>query len=202
MKLIERMLVGPMMRHQASKRMFCSGCEEVLDSGKAVSLDLYKGDTLFGTRMICADCADLGAIRKARMTGRVLDPSFRLNVIDGRLVDPDDIFHPPAQTYRVGPKGRFTTQTSEGPKQVRGMSVTLMHPVYAAHERWFAYAIPVSATHCRTWCFVHEATGFAAGKAYSLRGCIHSGLSRLLRADAEAFEKSISKARRMIAKAG
>jgi hypothetical protein len=82
------------------------------------------------------------------------------------------------------------------------MSVTLMHPVYAAHERWFAFAMPVSATHCRTWCFVHEATGFAAGKAYSLRGCIHSGLSRLLHVDAVAFERSISKARRMIAKAG
>lgn len=204
MKLIERMLVGSMMRHQASQRMTCVGCEEVLDAARAVSLDLYKGEKLFGTRMICAECADGGAIRRAYMTGRQRDAAFRIRVIDGRLVDPDDLFHPAAQTYRVGPKGRFRTQTVEGPKEVRGVSVTLMHPEFAAHERWYAYAaraVPESGI-VRTWSFVHEGTGFSAGKGRSLRGCIHSGLSRLLRVDALAFEKSVAKARRMVAKAG
>jgi hypothetical protein len=152
--------------------------------------------------MICAECADTGGIRRAHQAGRRRDPDFRVNAIDGRLVDRDDLWHPPGQTYRVGPKGRFTTQTREGLVEVRGVAVVLMHPGFAAHERWFAYATPATpGNHDRNWCFVHEATGFSAGRALCLRGCIHTGLSKILWIDPDEFEKSLSRARRLKAKA-
>lgn len=193
--LLERRVTGQMLRHQAGRQMVCPGCESILDGGDAVSLDLIRAGRLVATRMVCAECADAGAVRRAYIAGRAKCRDFTLRPIDGRLLDADDCYHPPETLYRIGARGGHVASTNLGREHVRGVEITILHPAHAARERWFAYRRPPEGGG--TWWMVHSDTGFAVGRARSLRGCIHCGLAKLLRSADEKISAAIAKARRL-----
>lgn len=192
---LEQHLVGPMLRRQAGRQIECPGCGAILDAGRAVSLELIRGENRVATRMVCADCADGGAIRRAYRAGRSRAADFRLRTIDGRLLDANDWYHPPEELYGLGLRDDFETAHVTGLVRVRGVRVWVREPPHAAREFWFAYGCPVPGSG-RTWHLVHEETGFSAGRSRSLRGCLHDALAKFLRLPVEQFEKALRQARR------
>ncbi len=190
-QLIERALIGSMLRHQAGRQMWCHACEGLLDARDAVSLELMQRGELVATRMLCADCADDGAVMAARRAGRSKSRTFSMQVIDGRLVDRDDAYHPPEASYGIGPRGAYLTVHDDGPKTVRGIAVFLKVPEAAVAESWFAYRYQK-----RAWHFVHAASGLSVARAGSLRGCIHGALGKMHGQTGAKLEGLIRKAKR------
>jgi len=192
---LELELTGRWLRHQAGKAVTCRSCGELLDWRRAVSLDLIKGADLIATRIICVDCADAGAIRAARRAGRAKDPDLAIRLIDGRLLDSNQVYHPPEALYRLGIRCRSLTRTRAGAMFVPGVDVVILHPDCAATAGWFAYR-DRSPEGVWVWFLVHALSGFASGQARSLRGCIHTALSRMLSMRPERLVKCLGKASR------
>lgn len=72
-------------RGQVGRQMFCRGCSSVLDVRRAVGVDVWSGDDLLTSLVLCGKCFDLsknmGGLDKA------LDKAgdeARLETFDGR----------------------------------------------------------------------------------------------------------------------
>ena len=117
--------------------------------------------------------------------------------VDGRLIDSSQVFHPPETLYRVGIRSRSTTRTAF--QHVPGVEVAIGHPDYTSKAGWFAYNAR-SAEGVMVWFLVHHKSGVASGQARSLRGCIHTAISRMLAMRPENLAKCLAKATREAAR--
>jgi hypothetical protein len=72
-----------MLRHHVAQAIFCPQCQNVLDMGHAVSIDLMKGDDLRRAWILCEKCWDA---RKLALHDAALQSGHSLAVHDGRIL--------------------------------------------------------------------------------------------------------------------
>ena len=61
---VEATLKANMLRYQCGQAIFCPGCNDILDCTRAVSTDIYRGEELVKTFILCGKCFDKREIPK------------------------------------------------------------------------------------------------------------------------------------------
>jgi hypothetical protein len=85
---IEQHLKGEMLKYHVGQTIFCQRCSKIMDTKRAVEVDIHAGEQLIKSLVVCADCYD----RKVEMTVKSLPAEtkdgrpVKVEVNDGRVL--------------------------------------------------------------------------------------------------------------------
>lgn len=79
---IELTIKRNILKWHAGHDITCRGCGTILDCRRAVELDIYKGDTLAASKIVCSTCYDTRL--KDTLASDLGKHDLRLDITDGR----------------------------------------------------------------------------------------------------------------------